>query len=99
MIFSWPNIGLLVLNVGLAWLWLGRRGSDGAVSCAKYAKNTEPLEPREWTLSDLRQYDGTGPIKRILVAVDWRVFEVTAAWCLYGPGTIILLCFWLTINI
>ena len=45
----------------------------------------EPLEPRDWTLSELREHDGVRS-PRILVAIDWRVFDVSSAAHLYGPG-------------
>jgi membrane-associated progesterone receptor component len=43
------------------------------------------LKPGEWTLEDLLQYDGITK-REILLAVDWRVFDVTSSTNLYGPG-------------
>jgi membrane-associated progesterone receptor component len=58
-------------------------------------KVPEPvLEPelpklrRDFTVEELRKYDGTGPDGRILVAVNGKVFDVTKGRRFYGPGII-----------
>ena len=43
------------------------------------------LKPGEWTLEELLQYDGIKK-KEILLAIDWRVFDVSSSAKLYGPG-------------
>ncbi|GFG30271.1 hypothetical protein Cfor_08572, partial [Coptotermes formosanus] len=51
-----------------------------------------PVEPalpklrKDFTVDDLRKYDGTGPDGRILVAVNGKVFDVTKGKRFYGPG-------------
>jgi membrane-associated progesterone receptor component len=53
-----------------------------------------PVEPalpklrKDFTVEDLRKYDGTGPDGRILVAVNGKVFDVTKGKRFYGPGII-----------
>ncbi|XP_075214542.1 membrane-associated progesterone receptor component 1-like [Lycorma delicatula] len=44
------------------------------------------LKKRDFTVEELRKYDGTGPDGRILVAVDGKVFDVTRGKRFYGPG-------------
>ncbi|XP_071452819.1 membrane-associated progesterone receptor component 1 [Hetaerina americana] len=51
----------------------------------------EPVEPelpklrRDFTVEELRKYDGTQPDGRILVAVNGKVFDVTRGKRFYGP--------------
>ncbi|XP_021919132.1 membrane-associated progesterone receptor component 1 [Zootermopsis nevadensis] len=49
----------------------------------------EPALPKlrkDFTVEELRKYDGTGPDGRILVAVNGNVFDVTKGKRYYGPG-------------
>ena len=41
---------------------------------------------QEYTLEELRKYDGTDKESTILLAIDGRVFDVTKAREIYGPG-------------
>lgn len=45
-----------------------------------------PMKKRDMTLSEIRQYDGTGEGGRVLVAVNGKVFDVTKGKNFYGPG-------------
>lgn len=51
---------------------------------------TEPELPRmkkqDLTLEQLKQYNGDEPHKRVLVAVNGKVFDVTKGRRFYGPG-------------
>jgi hypothetical protein len=47
-----------------------------------------PKLRKDFTVEELRQYDGTGPDGRILVAVNGKVFDVTKGRRFYGPGII-----------
>lgn len=91
MLFTPSHLFLLIVNIFLAWLYL-KPGSSWlpraypTTGCHESAIDLPPLVPQEWTLSELRQYDGVTS-KRILIAVDWRVFDVTKAQRHYGPGT------------
>jgi len=59
-------------------------------------RDTKPLPPREpelpklkkrdFTLEQLREYDGKGQDGRVLVAVNGKVFDVTRGKRFYGPG-------------
>lgn len=43
------------------------------------------LQPQEWTLGELRSYNGIDK-PQILLAVDWRVFDVSSSPKIYGLG-------------
>jgi len=47
-----------------------------------------PKLRKDFTVEELRQYDGNGPDGRILVAVNGKVFDVTKGRRFYGPGII-----------
>ena len=47
------------------------------------------LNRRDFTLEQLREFDGRGKDGRVLVAVNGKVFDVTKGKRFYGPGTII----------
>lgn len=60
---------------------------------SKFAKVTveapAPALPKlrkDMTVSELKQYDGTQPDGRVLVAVNGWVFDVTRGRRFYGPG-------------
>lgn len=44
------------------------------------------MKKRDFTIEDLKKYDGTGDDGRILVAVNGKVFDVTKGKKFYGPG-------------
>ncbi len=46
-----------------------------------------PLKKRDFTLEQLREFDGRGREGRILIAVNNKVFDVTRGKRFYGPGT------------
>ncbi|XP_043484163.1 membrane-associated progesterone receptor component 1 [Leptopilina heterotoma] len=45
-----------------------------------------PKLKRDFTLEELKPYDGTGPDGRVLVAVNGNVYDVTRGSRFYGPG-------------
>lgn len=53
-----------------------------------------PAEPelpklrKDFTIQDLKAYDGTQPDGRVLVAVNGHVYDVTKGRKFYGPGNI-----------
>ncbi|KAJ8679661.1 hypothetical protein QAD02_015448 [Eretmocerus hayati] len=62
-----------------------------------FRSKTQPDEPvqqykelpkirRDFTVEELRPYDGTGPDGRILLAVNGNVYDVTKGARFYGPG-------------
>lgn len=64
-----------------------------------YKKRNEPQEEeledtvlpkmkkRDFTIQELREFDGTKGDGRILVAINGKVFDVTKGKHFYGPGT------------
>lgn len=44
------------------------------------------MKKRDFTIEELRKYDGTGEEGRVLVAVNGKVFDVTKGKKFYGPG-------------
>lgn len=63
------------------------------VSGKRKAAAPPPQEPdlprmkkRDFTLEQLREYDGKGQDGRVLVAVNTKVFDVTRGKRFYGPG-------------
>lgn len=44
------------------------------------------MKKRDFTVEELRKYDGNGDDGRILVAVNGKVFDVTKGKKFYGPG-------------
>lgn len=49
------------------------------------------LKKRDFTVEELRQYDGNGPDGRVLVAVNGNVYDVTKGKRFYGPGECVYL--------
>ncbi|EAA06814.4 AGAP000767-PA [Anopheles gambiae str. PEST] len=45
-----------------------------------------PRLRRDFTLAELKQYDGTQPDGRVLTAVNGNVYDVTKGKAFYGPG-------------
>lgn len=96
LLFTRQHLLLLLLNTFLAYLYLSRdeikelaSGIARQGSCGKQSVDAlPPLEPREWTLKELREFDGIKD-KRILIAIDWRVFDVSSGRHLYGPGNLL----------
>jgi len=46
-----------------------------------------PMKKRDFTLEQLKEYNGRGQDGRILIAVNGKVFDVTRGGRFYGPGT------------
>ncbi|XP_011183290.2 membrane-associated progesterone receptor component 1 [Zeugodacus cucurbitae] len=57
------------------------RSADGASQVPDL-----PKMRRDFTIQELRAYDGNGPDGRILIAVNGTVYDVTKAKRFYGPG-------------
>jgi len=45
-----------------------------------------PMKKRDFTVEQLREFDGTGKDGRILIALNGNVFDVTKEKRFYGPG-------------
>lgn len=44
------------------------------------------IDPRDFTLAELREFDGSDPSKPLLVALNGNVYDVTPSKSMYGPG-------------
>jgi len=56
-------------------------------------KSEDPVLPkmkkRDFTIQELREFDGTKGDGRILVAINGKVFDVTKGKHFYGPGKLV----------
>lgn len=52
-----------------------------------------PKLRRDFTVEELKKYDGKGPDGRVLVAVNANVYDVTKGKRFYGPGKFIITIF------
>lgn len=82
---SYLNIALVGLIVLLLYKILKSRSDETA-------RRHTPPEPelpklrRDFTVQELKQYDGNQPDGRVLVAVNGIVYDVTKGKRFYGPG-------------
>jgi len=83
IVYSPLNLLLLTLITVLLYkVFKSRRSEEEHVE-------PEPELPklrRDFTAEELKAYDGNGPDKRILIAVNGQVFDVTRGKRFYGPG-------------
>lgn len=80
------NIGLVGLIVFLVYkIVRGRTEPTGPTPEPPLAK----LKSQDFTLEQLREFDGTGPEGRVLMAVNGRVFDVTRGKNFYGPSKLL----------
>jgi len=49
-----------------------------------------PMKKQDFTVSQLKEFDGRGSDGRILIAVNGKVFDVTRGKRFYGPGMCII---------
>lgn len=81
------TVFLVIFNSWLAYLFLARYyRKDGKSPGAVDEPKMDPMPYRDYVLADLRRHDGILD-PHILVALDMRVFDVSNARHLYGPGT------------
>jgi len=78
------NIALLALCFVLVYkIFSSKKSSDPP---PKKEPELEPLKKQDFTLEQLREYDGKSNDGRILIAVNGKVFDVTKGKRFYGPG-------------
>jgi len=82
------NVSLLVLCAFLLYHLLKSRSgsSDGSPAGGSQSATLAPMKKQDFTLAQLREYNGTANDGRILVAVNGKVFDVTGGRKTYGPG-------------
>lgn len=87
---SYINIFLLLFCVFLLFKILRKSVSDSSVESTSGKTPPPPMKKTDLTLEQLRQFDGVNVgedgVKRILVAVNHNIFDVSKGRHLYGPG-------------
>ncbi|CAG5126244.1 unnamed protein product [Candidula unifasciata] len=78
------NLALLGICSFLIYKIVASRRSADSIP----AKEPElpPLKKQDFTLEQLREFDGKGAEGRVLIAVNGKVFDVTRGKRFYGPG-------------
>lgn len=86
IIYSPMNLGL-VLIIGFLLYKIIRDRFDGpSIGSQKPEEPPLPKLRRDFTVKELREFDGTQPDGRILMAVNGTVYDVTKGKRFYGPG-------------
>lgn len=78
------NLALVLLIVFLVYKIIKSRQND--VPVAPPIPELPKLKKRDFTVEELRKYDGNGEDGRVLVAVNGNVYDVTKGRRFYGPG-------------
>lgn len=79
------NIPLIGIIFYLLWkIFKSRNEVDKPVMYVSPA--APPMKKRDFTLEELKEFDGTKGEGRVLVAVNNKVFDVTRGKRYYGPG-------------
>ena len=85
LITSPLNLALLGLCGYLLYKIVSSRRQENNPSMAR-EPDLPPMKKRDFTLAQLREYDGRTEDGRILIAVNQKVFDVTRGKKFYGPG-------------
>ncbi|XP_014253875.1 membrane-associated progesterone receptor component 1-like [Cimex lectularius] len=84
-IFTSP-LNLILVAVITVLVYKIFRGQQQYVVKEQVEPRLPSLKRKDYTLKELKKFDGTGPDGRILVAVNGKVFDVSTAKRFYGPG-------------
>ena len=87
------NVILLLACVVMGWLLIKKvffTKDHTEIPESAEAKVPE-IEERDFTLEELREFDGSDPAKPILVALNYNVYDVTRSKNMYGQGMFLLL--------
>ncbi|XP_056636129.1 membrane-associated progesterone receptor component 2-like [Diorhabda carinulata] len=84
IIHSPLNIVLVALIVFLVYKIFKSRNSSAPITSA--ASSLPKLKKRDFTVEELKKYDGNQEDGRVLVAVNGNVYDVTKGKRFYGPG-------------
>lgn len=79
------NLALVVVISFLLYKIAKSRTQDTSKSDVKVEAELPKIR-RDFTVQELKQYDGTQPDGRVLVAVNGNVYDVTKGKRFYGPG-------------
>lgn len=78
-------INFVLLGIIFYLIWKIFRSRDGAEKPVSTTPQLPPMKKRDFTLEELRQYNGIQGEGRILIAVNGKVFDVTKGKMYYGP--------------
>ena len=78
------NLALLGLCAFLLYKIVKSRRQDASKT---QQPELPPMKKKDFTLEQLKEFDGRGKDGRILIAVNGIVFDVTRGRRFYGPGT------------
>ena len=81
-------LNLVLLGVCGFLLYKIFRGRKQDEPSAPREKELPPMKKRDFTLEQMKEYDGRGPDGRVLIAVNGKVFDVTRGKRFYGPGKV-----------
>lgn len=84
IIYSPLNLLLVSLIAFLVYKIVKSRSDTGVRSAP--AEPELPKIRKDFTIQELKKYDGTQPDGRVLVAVNGHVYDVTKGRKFYGPG-------------
>lgn len=84
--YSPMNLALVAIIAFLVYKIIKDRIEVPSVGSQKPPEPELPKLRRDFTVAELRQYDGNQPDGRVLVAVNGNVFDVTKGKRFYGPG-------------
>lgn len=88
---SYINMAL-VLVIGVLLYKILRGRSDDAQRRSTPPAPQLPKLRRDFTIQELKPFDGTQPDGRVLMAVNGTVYDVTKGKSFYGPGECVGLC-------
>ncbi len=78
------NFSLLGIIFYLLWKLFFKKNDPARPSSA--VPSIPPMKKRDFTLEELKEYDGIKGEGRVLIAVNGKVFDVTKGKMYYGPG-------------
>lgn len=78
------NLGLVFLIIFLVFKIVKNRKSDYPI--APVEPELPKMKKRDFTVEELKKYNGTQEDGRVLVAVNGNVYDVTKGKRFYGPG-------------
>ncbi|EDX01851.1 membrane-associated progesterone receptor component 1 [Drosophila yakuba] len=86
ILYSPMNLALLAIICFLVYKIVRDRTEVPSVGVAKPSEPQLPKLRRDFTVKELRQYDGNQPDGRVLIAVNGIVYDVSKGRRFYGPG-------------
>ncbi|XP_016983601.1 membrane-associated progesterone receptor component 1 [Drosophila rhopaloa] len=86
ILYSPMNLALLAIICFLVYKIVRDRTEVPSVGVVKPFETGLPKIRRDFTVKELRQYDGNQPDGRVLVAVNGSVYDVSKGRRFYGPG-------------